>query len=309
MTLLSDKLIGHTLALITIIIWGTTFIASKILLSEFTPIQVMIMRFLVAYLTLFILNHNVQKTSLKEEFIFFTLALMGTTIYFLFENKALTLTFASNVSIILSVAPILTAILAHFFTKDEKIHNRIIMGSIIAFLGVAFVVFNGTVVLKLNPLGDILTFGAALSWAIYSIILKKHVSNYNPVYLTRKVVFYSIITTIPMLLIEHETFPFSKLVNSSFIFNILFLGVLGSGICYVAWNIASKKIGIVITNNYIYLSPFITLIAAGFLLHETVTVMGFLGALLIIVGVVVAGMKKTEHNEISNERNISIKEI
>lgn len=288
MKLQSRKLTGHILAAITIIIWGTTFIASKILLEQFTPLQVMIMRFLIAYLTLFILNHKLEKSTLKEEVTFLSLAIMGTTIYFLFENQALTLTFASNVSIILSVAPVLTAIFAHIFTKDEKMNRNIIWGSLIAFIGVALVVFNGTVVLRLNPLGDLLTFGAALSWAIYSIILKKHVSLYNPIYLTRKVVFYSIVTTLPMLLLEGEAFPYKVLLQPSLILNFLFLGVLGSGICYVAWNIATRNLGIITTNNYIYLSPFVTMVSAGIILKENITVMGILGALLIVAGVVVA---------------------
>lgn len=289
----SGKLFGHILATVTIIIWGTTFIASKLLLEEFSPVQVMIMRFVIAYITLFILNHKMQKTTLKEEIIFLSLAITGTTIYFLCENKALTITLVSNVSILLSVAPLLTAILAHFYTKDEKVNSKIIIGSIIAFAGVGLVVFNGTVVLQLNPLGDILSFGAALSWAIYSVILKKNVKQYDSVYLTRKVVFYSIITTIPLLILERNSFPVNELANPSFIFSLIFLGVLGSGICYVAWNIATRKIGIITTNNYIYLSPFVTMIAAGLILHEEITFMGVIGALLIVGGVVVAGMKNT----------------
>lgn len=287
----SDKLIGHILATLTIIVWGTTFISSKILLGVFTPLQVMIMRFVIAYITLLLINHKVQKTTWREELNFFLLAILGTTLYFLFENKALTLTLASNVSIILSVAPIITAILAHFFTKDEKISKRLIQGSLLAFAGVALVIFNGTIILKLSPIGDILSFGAALCWAIYAIILKKQVSKYDSVYLTRKVLFYSLITTIPLLLVENKQFPIEEIFQTSTILHLLFLGALGSGLCYVAWNLATKKLGIVTTNNYIYLNPFITMLAAGLMLNEKVTIMGIIGAILIILGVVVAVKK------------------
>ena len=73
--------------------------------------------------------------------------------------------------------------------------------------------------------------------------------------------------------------------------NILFLGVIGSGICYVLWNRAIARLGVVTTNNYIYLNPFITLVAAGIFLHETITPMGIIGALLIISGVVICSKK------------------
>jgi drug/metabolite transporter (DMT)-like permease len=285
------KLAGHFSAAATITVWGTTFIASKILLTEFTPLQVMIIRFSIAYVTLLIINHKMQKTSLKEELTFLLLAVLGTTIYYLFENMALTITFASNVSILLSAAPILTVIVAHIFTKDEKINRNILLGSIIAFVGVALVIFNGTVILQLNPLGDILTFGAALSWAFYCLVLKKHLNKYNSVYLTRKVLFYSIFTTLPILIFEGKPFPFADLKNVTPIICLLFLGVFGSGICFVAWNIATKRLGIVTTSNYLYLGPFVTMVTAGLMLHEIITGMGVMGTLLIIAGVVVAGMK------------------
>ncbi len=292
MTFKSEKPAGHILAAATITVWGTTFISSKILLTQFTPLQVMILRFTIAYITLTILGRRKVKTTWREEFTFFLLALTGTTFYFLFENKALTHTFASNVSIILSAAPILTAVLAHFFTKDEKISGRVIFGSLLAFAGTALVVFNGTVVLHLNPMGDILSLGAALCWASYSVILKKQVNSYDPVYLTRKVLLYSILTTLPLLFAEGGNFPLREAVRPVYLCHLLFLGVLGSGICYVAWNMAAKKLGIVMTNNYIYLNPFITMAAAGLILHEAVTFMGVLGAAFIISGVAAAGSKK-----------------
>jgi drug/metabolite transporter (DMT)-like permease len=292
MTTSSEKLYGHIMATITIIVWGTTFIASKLLLAEYTPVQVMIMRFVIAYITLFALNHKKQKTSWKEEGVFLLLALTGTTIYFYFENKALTISSTSNVSILLSAAPILTAILAHYLTKDEKMNKNIVLGAVIAFFGVALVVFNGTVVLKLDPVGDFLAVSAALCWAIYSVILKHHVHKYDSIYLTRKVVFYSILTTLPMLLWEGAPFSLEMVKRPSFLFCLFFLGVLGSGICYVAWNLATVKLGIVTTNNYIYLCPFVTMVVAWIILHEKITIMGILGAMLIIAGVVVAGGKK-----------------
>ncbi|BCN32027.1 DMT family transporter [Anaeromicropila herbilytica] len=297
MTATSEKLYGHILATITIIVWGTTFIASKLLLEEYTPVQVMIMRFVIAYVTLFALNHKLQKTCWREEGIFLLLALTGTTIYFYFENRALTISSTSNVSILLSAAPILTAILAHFLTKDEKMNKSIVLGAVIALFGVALVVFNGTVVLNLDPVGDCLAVSAALCWAIYSVILKHHVHKYDSIYLTRKVVFYSIITTLPMLLLEGAPFSTEGIKRPSFLFCLIFLGVLGSGICYVAWNVATVKLGIVTTNNYIYLSPFVTMVVACIILHEKITIMGILGAILIIAGVVVAGGKtKTQES-------------
>lgn len=77
-------------------------------------------------------------------------------------------------------------------------------------------------------------------------------------------------------------------------FCILFLGVIGSGICYVLWNKAISVLGVVTTNNYIYINPFVTLITGGIFLKEPITVMGVVGAAMIISGVVIASKKETE---------------
>ena len=301
------KTLGHIFALFTILIWGTTFIASKMLLTEFSPFQTMFLRFLVAYVVLLFLNHKFPKVVWKEELMFLLLAVFGSTLYFICENIALTYTLASNVSIIIALAPILTALLAHFFTKDERLHQGIIYGFFVAFVGVILVVFNGTVLLKLNPLGDILSLLAALMWAVYSVLLKRCVHKYDGIFLTRRVVFYAILTTLPLILMEKKSFPLETLKEPSLFFSLMLLGILGSGICYVTWNYATKWLGIVVTNNYIYLNPFITMVAAGLLLKEPVTLMGMLGAVLIIGGIIISDriakkeIKETKNYEIGKE--------
>lgn len=231
---MSKKTIGHIAALFTIVVWGTTFIASKTLLTTYSPAQTMLMRFVIAYIVLIVLNHKHEKFEWKNEIRFLLLALSGNTLYFLCENIALTYTLAANVSILLALAPMLTAILAHFFTKDERLHRGIFIGFGIAIIGVGLVVFNGTVLLKLNPLGDLLSFGAAFMWAIYSILLKYSVDRFDGVYLTRKVCFYSIITTILIVIFEKKEFPIGAIGEPKLLFSLLLLGILGSGICYVA---------------------------------------------------------------------------
>lgn len=282
------KTVGHLFALWTIIIWGTTFIASKTLLKEFSPFQIMLMRFIIAYIVMLVINHKIQKFNFKDELLFCSLAVFGSTIYFICENIALTYTLAANVSIIIAIAPMLTAILAHFFTKDEQLHKGIFVGFLLAFFGVALVVFNGTVILKLNPIGDVLSFFAALMWSIYSVLLKNCVHRFDSFYLTRRVLFYSILTTLPFVISEKESISIDALADPIMLSSLLLLGILGSGICYVTWNYATKWLGIVATNNYIYLNPFITLVAAGLLLKEPITGMGIAGSVLIVGGIVLA---------------------
>ncbi len=288
----NNRIWAHPLALITIIVWGSTFIASRFMLDYFTPLQVMTMRFVIAYFILLLMRPKFMHIIWKDELIFLLMGLSGCSIYFIAENTALTITSTSNVSIIVASSPILTAMLAHFFTKDEKIKSNTIAGFIIAFIGVAFVVFNGTFILKLNPIGDLLAFLSALSWAVYSLILKNVVNRYDNILLIRKVMFYGIMTSFPFLLIEGKPFNFNALTDPKLLISLLFLGVIGSGICYLTWNLSVRKLGIITTNSYIYVIPFVTMVLAAILLDEHITVIGILGAVFIILGVVITSSPK-----------------
>lgn len=290
-----SKAVGHLFALFTIIVWGSTFIATKLLLSEFTPVQIMLCRFVIAYFVLWLIRPKFDKTTLKDELVFAVMGVFGCTVYFITENTALQYTLASNVSIIVASAPIITAILAHFFVKGEKFNKNIILGFAVAFSGVIMVVLNGKFVLKLNPAGDFLSLAAAVSWAVYSVILRTCVERFNSVMLTRKMMFYGFITALPIAVAQGEPMPFKALAAPDMLFCILFLGVIGSGICYVTWNVAVSRLGVVTTNNYIYINPFVTLVTGGIVLKEPITLMGLFGAVLIIFGVVLSAKKKNSH--------------
>ncbi len=289
MTMKNDRAAGHLLALITITIWGATFVATKTLLRDYDALQIMLMRFFLAWVVLLLMTRKIEKpVSLKDEAGIFALSLFGVSLYYFFENTALTYTLASNVSIILAAAPIFTAVLAHAFTKDEKLTGRIWAGFLIAIAGVVLVVFNGTYVLKLNPLGDALSILAALSWGIYSVLLKGFVGRYNGLFLTRRMVFYAALVTAPFTVWEKGLPPLAPLAKGENLFCLLFLGILGSALCYAAWNAAICRIGLVNTNNYIYLNPFVTMVTAAVVLHEKITGAGFIGAVLIVGGIIVS---------------------
>lgn len=283
------KLFLNLLALITVVIWATTFISSKILLNTFTPLEVMFYRFIIAYFLLLIIYPKFHKMeSLKEEVMFLLAGITGGSLYFLTENSAVKISQVSNVSLILATAPIITALLAHFFTKGEKLNKNLILGFFIAISGVFLVIFNGNFMLKLDPIGDILALGAAISWSVYSITTKKFGSKYNHLYLTRKIFFYSLLTMLPFLFTSEFNFDVSKLLTLSSLSNLLFLGIIASSLCYVMWNFTVDKLGVIKTNNYIYLIPAITLIFSVLILNEKITLYSSLGAIFIFLGVYIS---------------------
>ncbi len=165
------KTIGHMAALLTIVIWGTTFISTKILLSDFKPVEILFFRFLMGFFVLLAAYPKRLKTrDRKEELTFVFAGLCGICLYYLLENIALTYTLASNVGVIISVAPFFTAILGHLFMRlEEKLRGQFFAGFLVAMTGIVLISFNGQK-LELNPLGDLLAIIAAFVWAVFSIL-------------------------------------------------------------------------------------------------------------------------------------------
>lgn len=290
-TRLRSVSIYHFIAICIVGIWGLTFISTKILIENgLTPQEIFLLRFLIAYSGIwFIAPHKLFCNNWKDELWLLAGGITGGSFYFLTENTALGITLASNVSFIVCTAPLLTTILSLLIYKTVKATRYLIGGSLLALIGVALVVYNGSFVLKISPLGDFLTLLAALSWAFYSLIMKKMSDRYSTTFITRKIFFYGLVTILPVFLFQSWQFPLSGFLKPTVILNLLFLGVLASLICYAVWNIVLKQLGTVRASNYIYLNPLFTLVGSSFLLDERLTIVALLGSVFILTGVYISG--------------------
>ena len=168
--------------------------------------------------------------------------------------------------------------------KNERPGRGTYIGSIIAFLGVACVIFNSSFVVKMNPLGDLLSLSAAISWSVYSLVLRKLNATYSTMFITRKTFFYGVITAIPYMLTEPQITPFSNLLDLEVILHLSFLGIVASMLAYVLWAISVKQLGAIQASNYMYITPIVTLIASVILLNEHITWIGYTGCALILGG-------------------------
>ena len=285
--------IYHLIAILTVGIWGLTFISTKVLIEHgLSPQEIFLLRFLMAYLGIwFISPRKLFADNWKDELWLLWGGVTGGSFYFFTENTALEITLATNVAFIVCTAPLLTTILSLLIYKKEKATAGLVGGSLLALVGVALVGKNGHFILKISPLGDFLTLLAAFSWAFYSLIMKKMSGRYRTTFITRKIFFYGILTILPAFILHPWQFSLSGLWQPAVWMNLLFLGVLASLVCFVVWNIILKQLGTVRASNYIYLNPLFTLIGSAVLLDEQFTVMSLMGAMLILGGVYWAGKR------------------
>lgn len=290
----SKKFVGHLAALITIIIWGTTFISTKILLVDFKPVEILFFRFVIGFLILLIIApRRLTGVKIKQEIIFMAAGLCGICLYYLLENIALTYTMASNVGVIISIAPFFTAMLTRLFVEsEEKLHINFFIGFAAAMVGIILLSFNGSK-FELNPIGDILAVAAAFVWACYSILTRKISEfGYSVILTTRRTFFYGILFMISAMFFFDFDMDLSRFTDMRYLLNIIYLGLGASALCFVTWNFAVKLLGAVKTSIYIYLVPVITVITSVLILSERITVISLIGTVLAIAGLFISGYSK-----------------
>ena len=290
----------HVVAFLTIVIGGSTFVFTKMLLLDgLSPAQIFTLRFIIAYvlLLLFSLTRRSRRwvsDTWRDELLMVALGVTGGSVYFLAENEALRFTTTTNASLIVCSCPLFASLLIGLFYKSERMNLTRLSGMLLAFVGLVFVVMNGHFVLHLSPKGDALAFTACLCWAFYSLLLMPANKRYDAVFITRKVFFYGLLTMIPYYLLV-EPFDVTVLQNfsTSMLLNLLYLGVVASMLCFLVWTWVMDKLGAVVATNWVYLNPVSTIVFAWWLLSEQITPWFLLGTVLILWGMYLCDKKKT----------------
>lgn len=310
--------LGYIFGFLAVLVWGITFVCTKVLLVDFSALEILLFRFLIAYIGLWLMRPKWEKIALKDNIYFALAGLTGVVLYQLTENIALNFTNASNVSIIVSICPLFTAIIAQIFLKEKHITPWFILGFIISIAGIALVTLNGKLAFELNPKGDLLALTAGICWGFYSLFVSIINSRkYDGMCATRRIFFFAVIFMIPLVFLgmhiknagavsdlakslyidlnfDFNKIRFAKLFNT---LSLLFLGLIASGFCFYSWNKACRILGTVKISGGIYLIPVVTIIFAAIFLHEKITVMGIIGACLTIAGLFISSKKSTSQQQ------------
>ncbi len=216
----------------------------------------------------------------------------GIVAYQFLENCAIYYTNASNIAILVSFGPIVTALMAQVLTKDRQLSTRLVVGSLIAVCGVSLVSLNGIVEFELRPLGDMMVLCAMTSWGLYSILIDvANERGINPLVAVRKSFGWSLIMMIPVaiwgmtesgicaldgsfaVIVDAgvNAARFSNLINWM---NIAFLGLLASAVSFVLWSAVCRVLGVVKTTISLYLTPIVGVVFAAVFLGEKITLLG-----------------------------------
>ena len=289
MTTASNRLKGHFAAIFTILVWGSTFVSTKILLRQFGPVEILVLRFLLGWGFLWLIHpKKLPATNRKQELLFALAGLSGVTMNYLLENFALMHTQASNLAVIVSTAPLFVGILAFWVLKQKQTWHFLV-GFFVSIAGIILISFPEQSAIQLHLLGDSLGITIAVVWAVYSILMDR-IGNYgfDIILVTRRIFFYGLFFMIPFAIFYGGFDHPSLWIQPTNLALLLYLGIIACAVSYMTWNYAIETIGPVKANLYIYGSPIVTILSSVCVLHEKLYTKTVAGMFLTMTGVVLS---------------------
>ena len=249
---MEKRVLPHIAALFTMFVWGLTFVSTKVLLNYLNPIEILFARTVLGFLALCLLRPRILRTKTRSHELMFALAGL--------------------------------AALGFILLKEEGLGPRFVAGFVIAIAGIALISFQEGPA-HASPIGVALCLVAALTWAVYSIIIKRlSTFGYDTIAVTKRVFAWGLVYMVVMLIATGDAFPLTTLAEPSVIGNLVFLGVLASAGCFVTWGYSVEHLGATSASAYIYLQAPITVVWAVILLGEPFTAAIVIGLALVIVG-------------------------
>ena len=266
-------------------VWGATFVSTKVLLDYLSPLEILILRTALGFAALYLVRPRILRLQKPAHEALFALAgLTGALLYYLGENIALEFVDASVASVVVSTAPLFTAALGFLFLKEHGASIRFFAGFALAMAGIALISFTGDPT-RVNTLGVVLCLLAALSWAVYSIVVKRLADfGYETIAATKRIFAWGLAYMVLIWIATGAAIPLQALSQPLVWGNLAFLGFFASAGCFVTWGYSVKHLGATSASAYIYLQAPLTVVWAAVLLGEPITTAMLCGIVMVIVG-------------------------
>jgi len=300
-------LVPYLEAIFAVVIWGASFIATKVTLQDVHPVTIVWVRFTIGVVILGVAVAMRKQFALpdKREWGYFALlGFLGITFHQWLQSNGLQTSEAGTTAWIVSTTPVFMALLGWLVLK-EKIGITKVLGIALAFIGVLLVSSKGNLdsisVGKFGAPGDFLILVSAVNWAVFSILSRRGLKSYP----ASLMMFYLMVlgwvfTSIlffagPLLGNSSNEFihgflagpgfgDISNLTTNGWI-GILFLGIFCSGLAYIAWYDALQALSTAQTGVFLYIEPLVAVVVAAIVLGEQITGVSLIGGAIILAGV------------------------
>jgi drug/metabolite transporter (DMT)-like permease len=283
-------IIAYIEVIFAVIVWGASFIATKLALRDLAPVTVVWLRFLIGVVILGIAARIRHQNSLPKKQDWSNLALLGflgITFHQWLQSTGLQTVQASTTAWVVSTTPVFIAILSWLFLR-EKLNWKQVSGIILAAMGVLLVVSKGNISGLMNgqfgTLGDILILISAVNWAVFSILSSRGLKKYQPTQMIFYVMIIGWLFTSIIFFTGGNLSDIFHITWTSFI-GVCFLGIFCSGLAYIAWYDGLQVLPATQIGAFLFIEPFVAVIVSWILLKESILLVTMAGGVIILLGV------------------------
>lgn len=272
--------------IISMLLWGFSFILTKIALKTYSPISIILFRLIISAISIYIFVKfsNIKLHIEQKDYkLFALLAFFEPFLYFLGETFGLQRVSATTASVIISTIPIFVPIFA-FFIYREKLSTINIFGSIISFVGVLIIILNKNFSLDASLSGILIMMIAVSATIGYSLVVKNVTERYNPIIIVLMQSSMAIFGFLPLFFIfDFNDFIFIK-HSANAIYSIITLGIFASSIAFILFAYGIKKIGVSKSGFFSNLIPIFTAIISFIIFKERLSIIKYMGIITVVIG-------------------------
>ncbi len=275
---------GWLPCLLAVTVWGTTFATTKQLLAALPATEILALRFAIGYAALWALApRRLRWMGWRAETRMAVGGALGIALYFFFENHALAHARAGIVAVIVCTSPLLTALIERALGRTARLGPGYWLGFALAIMGVTLTVTDGDWgALRGAWQGVALAALGAAAWSAYTVV---GLPSGDGLAITRRTFLWGLLAMIPLCLPELGAWRATPLADGGTLGRLLFLGLMASALCYVAWNRAVAVLGGLRASLPLYLNPVVGVLAAAAILNEPLDGLMALGVTLTLMGV------------------------
>jgi drug/metabolite transporter (DMT)-like permease len=284
------KLLPYLEALFAVIVWGASFIATKIAVGQISPIAVVWIRFAIGIPILFVAVFMRKQFAFPKgnEWLYFALlGFLGISFHQWLQSNGLQTAQATTTAWIVATSPAFIAVLGWLILK-EKLNALQSFGIVLAMIGVLVVVSRGDfaslAVGNFGTVGDFLILISAVNWAVFSILSRRGLKEHPSTRLTFWVMTIGWLITTGAFLVQGKAAELTQLNTQGWL-AILFLGIFTTGLAYIAWFDALAQLPAAQTGAFLFIEPPASMVVAAIVLNEAITLPAILGGAVILFGI------------------------
>ncbi|PFV69519.1 EamA family transporter [Bacillus sp. AFS059628] len=277
-------------------IWGGMYVVSKYVLDFISPLTLVWLRFIIAFVVLYAILKIAEKkqekkvTILKKDWLLFAwIGFIGYFISITCQFIGTKLSDAHTGSLVTSATPAFMVIFAAIILK-EKLTARRLLSTIIATIGV-IIVIGWDIEIGSYFIGTIILVGAAITWALLSIYVKIASARFSSLVITTYAIFFSLFFITPFMLWELQSTSIET-VNTYVILGVVYLGVVSTAGAFFLWNKGLELMDASIGSLFFFFQPIVGSLLGWLLLNETLSSNFFIGGILIICSVFITTFEK-----------------